>query len=316
LWPFYEKIVPMRALFIAAAVALLAMPVAADPSRERAALVAIDLGPNAPIYLRATAASQLEAGLTAAGYELVPADEVSARLTGALASCRGGTCVRLVGAALGARSLVFVTIDGSEEHTAFAMRVHDGRTGELEAELHEVCTRCGQTEFSVRLGAAAATLHARALAHREAASPAKALPEPAPGLTPAPPAREASPGPAPSPASRSIVPGILVGVAGAIAVGGGLYLMAIDGDGTCARGDQPVYPAPGAVIRYPDPSDLDHFVCRKVYETQAPGITAAGVGVAALAAGVALVVRARTRGRSAEVAPRRGGATIGLSWTW
>ena len=298
----------MRATLVAIGI-LLAPHAAADPEpRERAAVVAIDLGSSTPAYLRASAASQIEAGLNAAGYEVVTAAEVEARLIGELARCRKGACVRRVGEALGMRSLVFVTIDARDETTAVTMRLHDGRTGAREAVVHEVCDLCGQAELAARLGAAASALRARSREARERKAQQQQL---ATALTaPAPPAGGGAG------ESRSIVPGILLGAAGAAAVGGGLYLMAIDGRGTCARGDQPVYPAPGAVIRYPDPSNLNSFVCRDRYETRTPGIASAGIGAAAIVAGVALVVRARHADRAIEIAPRPGGASVGVSWSW
>jgi hypothetical protein len=298
----------VRATLIAIAI-LLAPYAAADPrSRERAAVVAIDLGSGTPTYLSANATSEIEAGLTAAGYEVVTAAEVEARLIGELARCREGACVRRVGEALGMRSLVFVTIDARDENTAVTMRLHDGRTGEREAVVNEVCDLCGQAELSVRLVAAAAALRARS---REARA-RKAKQTASARTVPVPPSRAGTR----AGASRSIAPGILLGAAGAIAVGGGLYLMTIDGSGTCDRGDQPVYPAPGAVIRYPDPSNLDSFVCRDRYETRTLGIASTGIGVVAIAAGVALVVRARQGDRAVEIVPRPGGASIGVSWSW
>lgn len=289
----------MRTTLVAIAI-LLAPHVAADPApkpRERAAIVAIDLGPGTPPYLRETAAGQLAAGLAAAGYEVVPAAEIAARLTGELAGCRQGPCVRRVGQALGAPSLVFVTIDGKDENTIIAMRLHDDVTGERAAEVREVCDLCGQAELAERLSIAASALRARALETRERT------------------AKQSGPA-APAGGRRSLVPGILVGAAGAIAIAGGAYLVAIDGRGTCHRGDQPVYPTPGAVIRYPDPTDLDTFVCRYKYETRAPGIASAATGVVALAAGVALILRARVGARAVEIVPRSGGAVVDVSWPW
>jgi hypothetical protein len=213
------------------------------------------------------------------------------------------------------RSLVTVTIDSKDENTVVTMRLHDGSTGQREAEVREVCDLCGQAELSDRLGIAASALRARAIEAREREAKQ-------------PPTRPATTGPATSaraPADaagqgraelRSLGPGILAGAAGAIAVGAGIYLLAIDGRGTCEPGDQPVYPDPGAVIRYPDPANQDVYVCRERYETQLPGIATVGAGVAAIAAGVALVVRARHRGRSVEIAPRAGGATVQVSWPW
>jgi len=294
----------VRAPLVAIAILLAPHAAAADPEpRERVAVIAIDLGPGAPAYLQASARSQIDAGLAAAGYEIVPAAEVAARVTGELASCRDGACVQRVGAALGAPSLVFVAIEGKDEDTTVQLRLHDGRTGEREAEVREVCDLCGQAELSQRLGIAASALRARALEAR-ARRAKQAAPAPAPSA------------PAAAGARRSLVPGVLAGAAGAIAVAGGLYLLVIDGRGTCHRGDRPVYPAPGAVIRYPDPTNPDVFVCRDRYETRTPGIATVGVGVAALAAGVALVIRARHRTPAVEIAPQPGGAAVGVWWPW
>lgn len=298
----------MRALLVAIGI-LLATRAAAGPAkpRERAAVAAIDLGPGTPAYLRETAASQIAAGLAAAGYEVVPAAEVAARLTGALASCRGGACVRAVGEALGVRTLVFVAIEGKDDNTTLTMRLHDGSTGEREAEVADVCDLCGEAELSERLGIVASALRARSLEARERKAKQAAIP----------PAPQPPPPPAPADAARrSLVPGIATGAAGAAVFAAGVYLIAIDGRGTCDRGDGPVYPAPGAVIRYPDPSNHDIYVCRDVYRTQAVGIASAGLGVAALAAGVLLIVRAHGGGPAVEVAPRPGGGAVRAAWSW
>ncbi len=261
---------------------------AAAPSpRERAAVVAIDLGPSAPAYLREKAAGQIEAGLAVAGYEVVP---VGGRLTGELARCREGACVRRIGEALGVRSLVLARIDGEGENTIVTIRLHDGRTGEREAEVHEVCDLCGEAELAGRLRTAASALRARSLDTRVRAAQRARTGE-----------------------TRSILPGVLLGTAGAAGVAGGLYLVAIHGRGTCGPGDGPVYPDPGAVIRY---LERGGFECRDVYQTRTLGIASAGVGVVALAAGVALTVRARQRERIIEVLPQPGGATIGVSGSW
>lgn len=313
----------MRVLLVAIAILVVAPRAAAEPGpRERAAVVAIDLGRSAPIYLRAKAAGRIEAGLAAAGYEVMPAAQVRARLTGELARCRDGACVRRVGEALGVRALVLVAIDGVDDNTVVTLRLHDGRTGAREAEVREVCDLCGEAELTGRLRTAAQALRGRSLEARRrelrpgaplaAASPdgsAAIVASPMPAAPPPPPPPRAT-------ASRSMIPGLLLAAAGALAVGAGLYLVALDGQGTCSPGDGPIYPAPGAVIRYPDPSDPTTYVCRDVYETRTLGFVSAGTGVAAVAAGVALVVRARQRGPVFEVAPRPGGATMGVGWAW
>jgi hypothetical protein len=299
---------------LAVAIMVLAAPrSAAEPGpRERAAVVAIDLGPSAPVYLRVKAAGRIEAGLAAAGYDVVPAARVRARLTGELARCRDGACMRRVGEALGAHALVLVTIDGVDDNTVVSLRLHDGRTGAREAEVREVCDLCGEAELAGRLRTAARSLRARSLEARqrelERRAPIAASTRPAAPPAAPPPARAAK--------ASSMLPGLLLAAAGALAVGGGMYLVSLDGRGTCSPGDGPIYPAPGAVIRYPDPSDPSNYVCRDLYETRTLGFVSAAAGATAIAAGVALVVRARQRGPVLEVTPRPGGATMGVSWVW
>ncbi len=295
-----ERAARVRAILVAIAI-LPAAHATADPaSPERVAVVAIDLGPSAPAYLHAMAAHQIPVGLAAAGYEVVPAAAVEARLTGELAACRAGACVRGVGEALGGPSLVFANVDGEGENTAVTIRLHDGRTGARETEVREVCDLCGETELAARIGIAAAALRARSLEARERkpTRPAAAVrfPDNDPPVAPA---RTFVREP------RSMVPGILLGAAGAAAVAGGLYLVAIHGQGSCRDGDPASRPAPGG-----------GYECRYLYATRTPGLAAAGVGVAAVAAGVALAVRARLGSRRIELAPRPGGAAIGVSGSW
>jgi hypothetical protein len=91
--------------------------------------------------------------------------------------------------------------------------------------------------------------------------------------------------------------------------------LALDGRGTCSPGDGPVYPDPGAVIRFPDPNDPTRYVCREIYQTKTLGMVATGVGVVAIAASVALVVRA-TRGSMLEVSPTTTGAQVKATFRW
>ena len=83
---------------------------------------------------------------------------------------------------------------------------------------------------------------------------------------------------------------------------------------TCNAGDTPVYPDPGAVIRYPDPTDHSNYVCRDLYSTKALGISSIGAGVVAIALGTVLVVRAQQH--EIQVTPTPGGATVGVAFAW
>jgi hypothetical protein len=283
---------------------------AADPAPvHRAALAAIDLSPDIPSYIRTKAILQIEEGLAAAGYVVLPTAQVAPRLTGDLVHCREGACIREVGTALGVDSVVFTTITNKADSSIVTMRLYDAITNEQIADVHEICDLCGEAELVERLSVAASELRARAEQARETKTklaPPPVIVAPSPAVIPT----RAAPEP------RSLLPGIVAGSVGVAAIASGIYLLALDGRGTCHAGDEPEYPEPGAVIRYPDPGDRSTFVCKQIYKTKPVGIATAGVGIAALAAGVVLVIRARTGDRTLEVTPQPGGATVGASWTW
>lgn len=274
--------------------------------RERAVVAAIDLGTTVPTYLAAKLTAQIEAGLAAAGYDVVPGAKAPP-LTDELARCREAACVRSVGKALAVQAVVYAVIAGRDDNIVITMRLFDASTAQQEAEVHEVCELCGEAELSERLDLAASTLRARAVEAREkrATLPVNA-PQP---LLPARPRSETRRG------SRSMVPGLAIGAAGAVVLAGGIYLIAIDGRGMCSPGDHPVYPDPGAVIRFPD-SNHDHYLCRDIYKTKSLGIVGAGLGIVGLAAGAVLVIRARDDGRSVELTPLPGGGAVKVSLPW
>ena len=275
--------------------------------RERAVVAAIDLGTTVPTYLAAKVTAQIEAGLAAAGYDVVPGAR-GQPLTDELARCREGACVRSVGEALAVQAVVYATIVGQNDNTVITMRLFDASTTQQEAEVHEVCELCGETELSERLGLAASTLRARAVEARERRAKLAVENHPQPPLP-------GEPRPQTKRGSRSMVPGIAIGAAGVAMLAGGIYLIAIDGSGMCSPGDLPIFPAPGAVIRYRDPTH-HNYVCRDIYKTKSLGIAGAGLGIVGLAAGTVLVIRARDHGRSVEITPLPGGGAVKVSLPW
>lgn len=276
----------------------------AHAETERAALIAIDLGPAVPPYVRTTVTQQTEAGLAAAGFQVTPARDSAKVLSGELVTCRQGPCTQTIGERLGVGALVFATISANGENLVVGMRLVDATTGALQAEVADICDLCGEAELGERIAVIASSLRARAVEARRRRS-----------IT--------TLGHVPLPAAAadvghergSLAPGIAIGIGGALAIGTGLYLLSIDGDGTCSPGDQPVYPAPDAVIRYPDPANREVFVCRDVYNTSVVGVTAMGIGAAAVIGGTMLVLRAR-RGRMVEVRPEAGGASVKVTMPW
>ncbi|CAN5559768.1 hypothetical protein BH11MYX1_BH11MYX1_12840 [soil metagenome] len=253
--------------------------VASAGTRTTVAIAAVDLGRDVAPYLRPTLTTQLANGLAAAGYEVKPVG-----LRGELATCRDDSCVAEVGKALGVDQVVFASITKVGESRVIDMRLYSASGGRL-AELHEVCDLCGESELVERVGLSASALRARA------AEPLSIAP------------------------ARSKVPGIIAVAAGTVILGGSIALVALDGRGTCSAGDAPVYPDAGAVIRYPDPMNHTNYICRDVYETKGIGLGAMVFGVASIAVGVALLVRARHH-ETVQVAPAPGGATIGMTFTW
>lgn len=127
-------------------------------------MIAVDLAGGAPDFMRAKAHTGVTGGLTAAGFDVVPQDQVSAKVTGDLAACRQGPCLATVGKAVGASLLVVVTITRKDESTIIVIRSFDPKTGEMLADIHEVCDLCGQSELGDRLDVAASALRAKAKA--------------------------------------------------------------------------------------------------------------------------------------------------------
>ncbi len=154
----------VRSLFLGLAVMLSVSEAVADEAKERAAVIAVDLAGGAPDFMRAKAHTGVTGGLTAAGFDVVPQDQVSAKLAGDLAACRQGPCLASAGKAIGATFLVVVTITRKDESTIIVIRGFDPKTGEMIADIHEVCDLCGQSELGDRVDVAASALRVKAKA--------------------------------------------------------------------------------------------------------------------------------------------------------
>jgi hypothetical protein len=139
-------------------------PAHADTSRERAAILPVELGKGVQDFIRAKASAQVQQGLVAAGYDVLPADQTTPRLTGELASCKSGPCIAQVATALQVSALVHVSITRKHDSQIIVMRMLEGKTGETLADIHEVCDLCGQDELEERIGVAASALRAKAVA--------------------------------------------------------------------------------------------------------------------------------------------------------
>ena len=132
---------------------------AADPHRDRGAIVAIDLGRDVPSYLRDAAAESIEQGLTAAGYDLLPSGQVT--IPRQFASCREGPCLHELGGALHLDALVLAQIRKSEENTIIDIQLVDVPTIAVVAKVHDECDVCGVSEIQERVALAASALRSQ-----------------------------------------------------------------------------------------------------------------------------------------------------------
>lgn len=168
-------------------------------TKERAAILSIELGKGVQEFVRAKAATQVREGLTAAGYDVVAPEQSSKQLSGELAACKSGPCLAQVAKTLQASALVTVSITRKHDSQIVVMRLLEPTTGDAVADIHEVCDLCGQDELEERIGVAASALRAKAvaaLARRPSASPT---------VAPAPVVAQAG-----GPVRVAIVPGIAV----------------------------------------------------------------------------------------------------------
>src|SRR5437867_997332 len=111
--------------------------VQADGQRERAAILAVDLGGGAAEFLRPKAAVRVQDGLGAAGYEVVSLDDLHKRVPADLHGCRSGHCLGMVAKAVEANALVLVSVTRKDDSTIIVMRLLDPQSGEAFVEIHE-----------------------------------------------------------------------------------------------------------------------------------------------------------------------------------
>lgn len=156
----------------------------ADSTKERAAILSIDLGKGVGEFVRAKASAQVLQGLSAAGYEVVPPEQTTKQLSGDLATCKSGPCLAQVGKALNASALVSVSITRKLDSQIIVMQLLEASSGQVVADIHEVCDLCGQDELEERLGVAASALRSKAIAF--IAKRSSNAPTPAPVVVPQP----------------------------------------------------------------------------------------------------------------------------------
>ena len=134
-----------------------ASPAAADTTPPPAlhAIGAITVGGSAPAPLGAALRSAATDGLTAGGAALVPPDTVGRLLTAVpeLASCDTADCHTRLASAVGASRLVTIAVDAKGELYTLAISLVDGKGRALRRRTDE-CIACAVPELQERVTAA------------------------------------------------------------------------------------------------------------------------------------------------------------------
>jgi hypothetical protein len=288
---FRKAPVAATAAAIAAAAALGAWPAAAAAAagKPRIAVTAVtaeQVGAGVREKLEAAVAG----GLAASGAEVIDGAETARRIADkGLAGCETSACLSGIAQATGAQYLVRGRVERLGRSYSVHLEMIDGASGAAVGTRNDRCEICTENEAFETASIGASSLKAEVSRRRAGARSDLAAPPRAPATAPAVLAVASPPGAgAGADSTVSSSPGAAIGApgssagprgrtwpwvgigTGAIAVGAGIYLLSIDGRGTCDN-------APG------DPCPLQ-------YQTKAGGITLMTVGVLAAALGAALLV--------------------------
>ena len=301
------------------------------PGPGTAAVIRLDAAGDIPRAMTERFATSLSAGLSAAGFSVVAPSRVASATKGA-EPCSGGPCAVALSERVRARYLLMAEVTRDGETYVSTLRLIDGSDGTVSASVTDTCEVCGTARVAEQLTVAASSLKARLEVDRAAEAElaaykaarerelAEAAREEAARLEAA---RAGRGGPESGPVMSTRRPfpwgAVVLLSGGALAAGGGIWLLALHGRGTCSPGD-PVFPDdPKGVIAFPNPADPDEYRCRFHYYTLPHGLTALGVGGAALLGGaVWMIVGTRPRKvpvtTSVTLLPGGIAGTVGVRW--
>jgi hypothetical protein len=272
---------------------------AAEPARERVAIVAVDLA-EAFEPDRGAIEEALVRGLEAAGLDVVSPEQSRRRLEGHpdLMSCTSEECRRALAVTVGTDWLVQAEVTVSRRRYDVAIALIDASDGR---KLADESIRCRASDpcptVANNVGEVARELGRLGLKELQAA-PHRAPPADAPpvlagstaSVPPLPAAAVVAVAPprAVAAARRPLLPWLTIGGGGAL-LATSAVLFAIDGRGVdCA-------PPPG------DPGA--HPVCLRVRDTRSTGLIVGAVGLAAAAGGVAWLLLDRRADTSVAIGP-------------
>jgi hypothetical protein len=271
------------AIGLACVVGSLARPALAGDARDTAAVVAVEVkGATDAAGEMATAVREALAEQMA----LVPVPRVTAALVFEQnPACSDATCLRRIGAALGARWLLRARVESVGSDYDLEVNLADGRTGRELPPLRDRCTLCGWAEVGVRLSALT----------RACVSLATVAP---PGAEPS---TVAVPAPPPKPRGKGLAAGKWIAAVAAVGLlGSAAAMFAINGRGTCSL-----------------PSDVPgYYQCPRHYDTNVVGGVLLGAGALATAASATLFWLDFSRDRVTPAAQHATALTVGVTHTF
>jgi hypothetical protein len=141
---------------------------------QRVAIARLQFEGRIPEGLQALFAQRLLQGLSAAGFEVLPGNDVEQKLAAvnqSLVGCQNASCYPAMAGALSASYLITGQITESNKTYTMVLEIINGRTGGVLASNRERCETCGVEEAGEKMGLAASALRERLEA--ESRSPAR-----------------------------------------------------------------------------------------------------------------------------------------------
>ncbi len=114
-----------------------------------------------PPWMSARLRLRLEQGLAATGLSMMSGERINEALSGSGGSCATATCRKALGQKLGCDYLVGGTIQGEARSFVFQLWIARSGTGDIISTLKEGCDICGQRKVFSRMELVASRLSAR-----------------------------------------------------------------------------------------------------------------------------------------------------------
>ena len=160
---------------LGAALALLLAAATAQAAPTTVAVMDLVFQGEIPPWMSEKLRQNLEQGLAATGLSMLPAAQITEALSGSAGSCATSACRKALGEKLKSDYLVGGDIKGEARSYQFRLWIARADTGELLATIKESCDICGQAKVFARMELVASRLSARMASKQEQKRPARLL---------------------------------------------------------------------------------------------------------------------------------------------